>query len=112
METLIGFAFGYWVGTRHGREGLQRALDTAREIYDSPEARRIAGQALSTLSALPVPTTRIARFTADRRLVGIVRAYTSDTKYPQYWESWKCERHRPAHGRDRETVTPTVPAAP
>jgi hypothetical protein len=27
METLIGFAFGYWVGTRQGREGLQRALD-------------------------------------------------------------------------------------
>jgi hypothetical protein len=53
METLVGFAFGYWVGTRQGREGLQRALDAAREIYDSPEARRIAGEALS---ALPVPS--------------------------------------------------------
>jgi hypothetical protein len=25
MEALIGFAFGYWVGTRQGREGLERA---------------------------------------------------------------------------------------
>lgn len=27
VETVIGFAFGYWVGTRQGREGMQRALE-------------------------------------------------------------------------------------
>jgi len=26
MEVLIGFAVGYWVGTRHGRQGLEEAL--------------------------------------------------------------------------------------
>ena len=26
MEALIGFAIGYYVGTRDGREGLQKAI--------------------------------------------------------------------------------------
>jgi hydrogenase maturation protease len=56
MEVVIGFAAGYWIGTRHGREGLQRALGTAREIWESPEARRMLGEGVSALQALaPVP---------------------------------------------------------
>ena len=47
LEVVIGFAAGYWVGTRQGREGLQRALDSAREIWESPEARRLIGDGLS-----------------------------------------------------------------
>jgi hypothetical protein len=41
MEVVIGFAVGYWVGTRQGREGLARALDSARAIWESPETRRL-----------------------------------------------------------------------
>ena len=49
METVIGFAFGYWVGTRQGREGMQKALDSAREIWASAEPRRLAAEGLSAL---------------------------------------------------------------
>jgi hypothetical protein len=52
MEVVIGFAVGYWVGTRHGREGLARALDSARAIWESPETRRLlqeAGPAIERL---------------------------------------------------------------
>jgi hypothetical protein len=55
VETVIGFAFGYWVGTRQGREGMQRALDSAREIWASPETRRLAVEGLSALEALAGP---------------------------------------------------------
>ncbi len=58
MEALIGFTVGYWVGTRHGRKGLAQALDTAREIWASPETRRALGEGLSALQALsPVADT-------------------------------------------------------
>jgi hypothetical protein len=39
MEVLIGFAVGYWVGTRQGREGLERAIDSVREIAELAERR-------------------------------------------------------------------------
>ena len=49
MEVLIGFAVGYWVGTRQGREGMQRVVDSAREIWESPEARRLVSDGLSAV---------------------------------------------------------------
>jgi len=49
MEVLIGFAVGYWVGTRHGRKGLEQALETARGIWESPETRRLLGEGVSAL---------------------------------------------------------------
>ena len=52
MEVLIGFAVGYWVGTRQGRQGLERALDTAREIWASPQTKRVIGEGLSALQEL------------------------------------------------------------
>ncbi|HEX4291307.1 MAG TPA: hypothetical protein VH021_20445 [Trebonia sp.] len=55
METVIGFAFGYWVGTRQGREGMQKALDATREIWASPETRRLAAEGLSALESLAGP---------------------------------------------------------
>jgi len=51
METAIGFAFGYWIGTRQGRQGLQKALDSARDIWTSPETRRVMAEGLSALEA-------------------------------------------------------------
>ena len=51
MEVVIGFAVGYWVGTRQGRQGLEAAVGTAREIWASPEARRMLGEGLSALQA-------------------------------------------------------------
>jgi hypothetical protein len=52
MEVLIGFAIGYWVGTRQGRDGLARALDAAREISSSPEARNLLEEGMSMVSAI------------------------------------------------------------
>jgi len=44
METLIGFAVGYWIGTRHGRKGLEDALETAREFWASPTGQRLVSE--------------------------------------------------------------------
>lgn len=41
METLIGFAVGYLVGTRQGREGLAKARESVQAIRNSPEFRRL-----------------------------------------------------------------------
>ena len=55
METLIGFAVGYWIGTRHGRKGLEEAMDTARELWASPAGQRLFREGTSVLrGALPV----------------------------------------------------------
>ena len=51
MEVVIGFAFGYWVGTRQGRDGLNRALDSARAIWESPETKRLLKEGLTALEA-------------------------------------------------------------
>ena len=55
METLIGFAVGYWIGTRHGRKGLEEALDTARELWASPTGQRLVSEGVSIVQGvLPV----------------------------------------------------------
>jgi len=51
MEVIVGFAFGYWVGTRQGRQGLEQALDACRDIWQSPETRRMVGEGLAALEA-------------------------------------------------------------
>jgi hypothetical protein len=51
MEVIVGFAFGYWVGTRQGRQGLERALDAGRDIWQSPETRHLIGEAVAALEA-------------------------------------------------------------
>lgn len=51
METIIGFVAGYLVGTREGKAGLQRLQDSWQAIRTSPEARRLAAEALSFAQA-------------------------------------------------------------
>ena len=41
METLIGFVIGYVVGTRQGREGLQKAREALDAIRNSDEVRQM-----------------------------------------------------------------------
>lgn len=55
MEVVIGFAVGYWVGTRQGRQGLQHALESAQAIWASPETRRLLGEGLSAFEAAAAP---------------------------------------------------------
>jgi hypothetical protein len=60
MEVIVGFAVGYWVGTRNGRDGLQEAIDSARAIWASPETRRLLAEGLTTLEgATPAIRQRI-----------------------------------------------------
>lgn len=47
METIIGFLAGYLIGSREGKQGLERLRSSARAIINSPEVRRMAGEALS-----------------------------------------------------------------
>ncbi len=52
MEALIGFAIGYYVGTRDGREGLQKAIAAFDAITKSAEFKNLMGQGLSMGGAL------------------------------------------------------------
>lgn len=55
MEAVIGFAVGYWVGTRQGRQGLQKALDSAQAIWASPETKRLLSEGLSAFETAAAP---------------------------------------------------------
>jgi hypothetical protein len=55
VEAVIGFAVGYWVGTRQGRQGLQKALDSAQAIWASPETKRLLSEGLSAFETAATP---------------------------------------------------------
>ena len=46
METILGFVAGYLTGSREGREGLERLRESWRGIRNSPEARKLAAEAM------------------------------------------------------------------
>lgn len=52
METLIGFAVGYYVGTREGKAGLRKAMESLEAIRDSDEVRQLAGMIAPTLKKI------------------------------------------------------------
>jgi hypothetical protein len=47
METIVGFVAGYLVGTREGRDGLERLRSSWHSIRTSPEVRKLAVEAVS-----------------------------------------------------------------
>jgi hypothetical protein len=47
METIVGFVAGYLVGTRQGREGLERLRSSWNSIRTSPEVRKLAAEAVT-----------------------------------------------------------------
>lgn len=47
MEALVGFAIGYWTGTRDGREGLQKALEALDAISKSEQFRTLVNSGIS-----------------------------------------------------------------
>ena len=68
MEVVIGFAVGYWVGTRQGRQGLQHALDSAQAIWASPETKRLLSEGLSAFEAVAAPAMdRLGTKSTSRR---------------------------------------------
>jgi hypothetical protein len=55
MEVVIGFAVGYWVGTRQGRQGLQHALESAQAIWAHPETRKMLAEGISAAQTVAGP---------------------------------------------------------
>ena len=55
MEVVIGFAVGYWVGTRQGRQGLQNALESAQAIWAHPETRKMLAEGISAAQTVAGP---------------------------------------------------------
>jgi hypothetical protein len=51
METILGFVAGYLVGTREGKDGLERLRSSWRSIRTSPEVRRLAVEAVTFAEA-------------------------------------------------------------
>jgi hypothetical protein len=47
METIVGFVAGYLVGTREGKDGLERMRSSWHSIRTSPEVRKLAADAMS-----------------------------------------------------------------
>jgi hypothetical protein len=47
METIVGFVAGYLVGTREGRDGLDRLRSSWHSIRTSPEVRKLAAEAVT-----------------------------------------------------------------
>lgn len=47
MEAIIGFAIGYWAGTRDGREGITKALAALDAITKSEEFKGLMSQGLA-----------------------------------------------------------------
>jgi len=55
VEVVLGFAVGYYIGTRQGRKGLQEAIDSAQAIASSPETRRMLSEAISMFETTAGP---------------------------------------------------------
>jgi hypothetical protein len=51
METIVGFVAGYLVGTREGKDGLERMRSSWHSIRTSPEVRKLAGDAITLVES-------------------------------------------------------------
>jgi hypothetical protein len=68
VEVVIGFAVGYLVGTRQGRQGMQHALDSAQAIWASPETKRLVSEGLTTFQTVAGPAIdRMGAKSSSRR---------------------------------------------
>jgi hypothetical protein len=64
VEVVLGFAVGYYIGTRQGRKGLQEAIESAQAIMASPETRRFMSEAITTVEGVAGPVMeRVGRRT-------------------------------------------------
>jgi hypothetical protein len=55
VEVVLGFAVGYYIGTRQGRKGLQEAIESAQAIMASPETRRLLSEAINGFESVAGP---------------------------------------------------------
>ena len=52
METIVGFVAGYLVGTREGKDGLDRLRSSWHSIRTSPEVRKLAADAITLVEGV------------------------------------------------------------
>jgi len=72
VEVLLGFAFGYWVGTRQGRQGLQEALGNVQAIMAHPETRRLLSEGISAFEVAAGPALQRVGGRSGRKVIGSV----------------------------------------
>jgi hypothetical protein len=78
VEVAIGFAVGYWVGTRQGRQGLQQALDSAQAIWASPETRKLLGESLAAFQTVAAPALDRLGSKSNRGSAAIISGMVDD----------------------------------
>ena len=79
MEVVLGFAVGYFIGTRQGRKGLQEAIDSAQAIMASPETRRMLSEAISTFEAVAGPAMeRMGRRSGSSRRAALISSVVDE----------------------------------
>jgi hypothetical protein len=78
LEVVIGFAVGYWVGTRQGRQGLERAVDAARNIWESPETRNLLGEGLSALQEVAPISGILGKGSSRDKSLAVIRDMLDD----------------------------------
>jgi hypothetical protein len=77
-EVVIGFAVGYWAGTRQGRQGMARALDAARDIWESPETRRVLAEGLSALREVAPVSGILGKGGSEDKSLAVIRDVLDD----------------------------------
>jgi hypothetical protein len=63
METLVGFAFGFVLGTREGKEGIAKLRESWAAIKESADVKNLLSEAMGAMG----PVMReLARATGGR----------------------------------------------
>ena len=79
MEVVIGFAVGYWVGTRQGRHGLQNALESAQAIWAHPETRKMLAEGISAAQTVAGPVMeRLGDKSSRSRRVALISSVVDE----------------------------------
>jgi len=79
VEVVIGFALGYWVGTRQGRQGLQNALESAQAIWTHPETRRMLAEGISAVETVAGPAMeRLANSSSRSRRTALISSVVDE----------------------------------
>ena len=79
MEVVIGFAVGYFVGTRQGRQGLQNALESAQAIWAHPETRRMLAEGISAVETVAGPTMeRLGNSSSRSRRTALISSFVDE----------------------------------
>jgi hypothetical protein len=78
VEVVIGFAVGYWVGTRQGRQGLQNALESAQAIWAHPETRRVLSEGISAVETAGPAMERFGNKSSRSRRAALISSVVDE----------------------------------